>query len=417
MQLFCPKCGRTKGDVNFYTYPNGSKCEMCKDCLTMYINAWEKDTYIFLFPKFDIPYIEHEWTSLRDKEFKNKLDKAKIAGSKDPNKDALAMFKHGTIFGKYLGKMKLNQYNKYRWADTERLQAEFEEKNRLNLENQKKFAEDIKGQYERGEISESEYMTFHILEAPAPSFETEEGQYIPREVDVNGADPYFPANDNPFEKIDIPDPGMDLTDEDKVYLAMKWGRLYTAADWIYLDNKYDDFKEAFGIQDGDAGRLDTLVQVCKLSLKMNQALDSGDIDGYSKMARAYDTLMKSAKFTEAQNKEERAGEFDSIGEMVLLCEKNKSAIDRPSFDYDLDIVDKVIRELKEYNRSLIMSDTAVFKQIEEYIKKREILAEQQAAEAEALANGDEFVSVTDQDLQDYRDSIDEQLEEDNDELS
>lgn len=412
-QLHCPKCGHTKADTNFYTYPNGSKCELCKDCLTMHVDAWQEDSYVWLMEKFDIPYMPQEWSGLRDREFKKILDKIKVDEPKNtnPNQAAYERFKHGTVFGKYLGKMKLNQYNKFHWADTERLQQEYNEKNKLNIENQKKLEEDIKGQFERGEITEAQYMTYKMVEAPTYSFEPPEGQFVPV-ADTN--DPYFPVNDNPFEKIDLPDVGLELTDEDKRFLAMRWGRLYTAADWVYLDNKYDAFKEAFGIQDGDAGRLDTLVQVCKLSLKMNQALDSGDIESYSKMARAYDSHMKSAKFTEAQNKEEKSGDFDSIGQIVLLCEREKGSMARPKLDYDVDIVDTVIKELKEYNRNLIMSDTAVFKQIEEYIKKREILAEQQADAEAAKAAGLDYVEVSDQDLQDYRDSIDEQIEEDED---
>jgi hypothetical protein len=58
---------------------------------------------------------------------------------------------------------------------------------------------------------------------------------------------------------------------------------------------------SFDIQ--GAARIDTLKKICKTSLKMDQAIDSGDIDSYQKLSRVYDTMMKSAKFTEAQNKD------------------------------------------------------------------------------------------------------------------
>jgi len=58
---------------------------------------------------------------------------------------------------------------------------------------------------------------------------------------------------------------------------------------------------SFDIQ--GAARIDTLKMICKTSLKMNEAIDSGDIDAYQKLSRVYDSLMKSAKFTEAQNKD------------------------------------------------------------------------------------------------------------------
>jgi hypothetical protein len=39
--------------------------------------------------------------------------------------------------------------------------------------------------------------------------------------------------------------------------------------------------------------------VCKTSLKTNQLLDIGDIDGAQKASKMYDMLMKSGKFTAA----------------------------------------------------------------------------------------------------------------------
>ena len=52
-QIHCSKCGKTMASTNFYTYKDGSKCELCKACLTMHINNWEPDTYMWLFEKFD----------------------------------------------------------------------------------------------------------------------------------------------------------------------------------------------------------------------------------------------------------------------------------------------------------------------------------------------------------------------------
>jgi len=59
--------------------------------------------------------------------------------------------------------------------------------------------------------------------------------------------------------------------------------------------------ESFDIQDADTRS--TLILICKNNLKMNQAIDQGDLEGYQKLARVSDTLRKSAKFTAAQNKE------------------------------------------------------------------------------------------------------------------
>jgi len=38
---------------------------------------------------------------------------------------------------------------------------------------------------------------------------------------------------------DIPDLGADLTEEDKKYLVMKWGRYYTPQEWVQLETFYN----------------------------------------------------------------------------------------------------------------------------------------------------------------------------------
>ena len=87
---------------------------------------------------------------------------------------------------------------------------------------------------------------------------------------------------------------LDLTEEDKIYLAVKWGRLYKAEEWVALEKLYNEFMESFDIQ--GAARIDTLKMICKTSLKMNAAIDCGDTDTYQKLSRVYDAMMKSAKF-------------------------------------------------------------------------------------------------------------------------
>ena len=71
---------------------------------------------------------------------------------------------------------------------------------------------------------------------------------------------------------------------------------------------------SFDIQ--GAARIDTLKKICKTSLKMDEAIDCGDIVTYQKLSRVYDSMMKSAKFTEAQNKDKDAGAIDSASAIV-----------------------------------------------------------------------------------------------------
>ena len=395
-QRYCSKCRKTMSDVNFYTYKDGSKCELCKSCLTMHINNFDESTYLWLLEKFDVPYISAEWNILRDRAYQ-----------KDPYK-----MNGMSVFGKYLSKMKLKQWKNFKWEDTERLQAEAEEKARLYGQPQDAAAAQIaemEEAYHNGEITEAQWLTYKELKAPEPEFQIVQGGTI--STAGPNTSPY-PVNDNPFEQVDIPEVGDELTAEDKIYLAMKWGRLYSAADWVYLEQKYNDFMNSFDIQ--GAARVDTLIQICKLSLKLNQALDTGDMDTYAKLVRAYDTLMKSAKFTEAQNKDGDSAEFDSVGAIVAFCETEKGGgyISELKIEAPLDIIDTIIEDNKEYIRTLWHNDTNLTQQIEQFLKKQEILAEQKADKKRAKEQGLEEVQISDKDYADFYAAVQSDVEED-----
>jgi hypothetical protein len=72
--------------------------------------------------------------------------------------------------------------------------------------------EEMKTAYENGEISEAQYKTYAEQNAPEPT---------PEPAVAPPSDGYeYPVN-SPFEEVPIVDVGADLTDEDKIYLAMK----------------------------------------------------------------------------------------------------------------------------------------------------------------------------------------------------
>ena len=417
-QLFCPKCQKTMAEANFYQYPNGTKCEICKSCLTMHINTYEEESYLWILQKFDIPYIPAEWKKRREAEFTKAFNKAKMSGSKDPQTAAYNMTKgNGVVFGKYLAQMKLTQWKKYHWADTDELKKKLAEKNKAFEESEQGKAlreqqESIKEAYENGEISEAQYKTYLDMNPATEPPKSLEDEFLeaggPSKVTSGPTDGFggpasaYPENEHPYEVVDVPDPGAELTDDDKLYLAMKWGRFYTAADWVWLEKKYNDFMESFDIQ--GAARIDTLMMICKTSLKMNAAIDAGDFDTYQKLSRVYDAMMKSAKFTEAQRKEEKSGEFDSVGQIVFFAEKEKGKIGRHEFDYEGDIIDEAIDNLKRYNRELIESDTALAQQIENYLKRRISAEEHELDLKEAEKMGLDYVPLKDNDFKDFSDA-------------
>lgn len=93
----CMKCGKSMDEnTQFYTYKNGDKTDMCKKCLTMHIDNFNPDTFLWLLEKMDVPYVPEEWNVLRDRAF-----------AKNPNLNGMS------VFGKYLSKMKLKQWKDY----------------------------------------------------------------------------------------------------------------------------------------------------------------------------------------------------------------------------------------------------------------------------------------------------------------
>mgnify|MGYP003300279211 CR=1 FL=1 len=69
----------------------------------MHVDNWNPETYLWILQECDVPYIPDEWNKLMASYAK---DKSKESGM--------------TILGRYLSKMKLNQWKKYRWNDNDK---------------------------------------------------------------------------------------------------------------------------------------------------------------------------------------------------------------------------------------------------------------------------------------------------------
>ena len=388
----CDKCGRNIDEDNFYQYKNGNKMDLCKKCYTMHMDAFDPQTFLWALEDCDVPYIPQEWNILRDK-----------AWAKDPKK-----FSHMAIFGKYLSKMKFKQWKDLCWADTERLEKERKEAMATVAEKSKDRNEELKAAFEAGTISEAEYKTFvntEILYDQGVNLNPVTGNPITGPTGFNAFD-----ETQFIDESELPDPTSELTKEDKIYLAMKWGRNYKPAEWLALEKNYTDMKKSFDIQDADSEK--TLMFLCKANLKADQAIDCGDIDGFQKLMRSQEGLRKTAKFTAAQNKEDKADFVDCIGTMVAYCEKVGGVIPRLKLDYDYDIVDKVIKDMKEYNKSLVYEDTSLARQIEDYLRNRESADAKKRDEAEAKAKGLDIVEIEDEDHVDYAEFQQKQKEMD-----
>lgn len=383
MSHYCKKCGKTMDDTQFYTsknlekYPPDGKMDICKKCLTMHVDNWDPETYKWILQEIDVPYIKEEWNGLLEKYGK---DPKKVTGL--------------TIIGRYLSKMKLKQWNKYTWADTETLEKDSIDKKVLNMKAQG-FTED--------EIQEQ----LSIDRTPPK----------PKELEDVQAPVGTPEYEDPEEDDDF---GDQLTEEDKLVLRLKWGRGYSWEERVRMEQLYNDMMSSYDIQ--GAGHKDTLIMVCKASLKANQLIDAGDIDGFQKMQKAYDSLMKSGKFTAAQNKGE-SGEFvDSIGELVALCER-EGFIPRYYTEGPQDKVDRTLQDLQQYTHTLVTEEMNLGNMIEaslrEIVKDREREANidvEDSDEDEDLFNY-EHSELTEEDYQEYEDMKESERDKDEEMLN
>ena len=294
--------------------------------------------------------------------------------------------------------MKLKQWKEYGWEDGPKLIAMAEEqmaeRAAINAEKDAFYRE----KFENGEISEAEYKT--LTSTPAQ-----------REAAMTGpsVNPYLgpnnPFNENNFfREEDLPNPAEGLTGEDKVYLAMKWGRLYKPDEWLELEKMYEQMMASFDIQDADS--INTLLLICKTNLKMNQAIDNGDIEGFQKLSKVSEGLRKSAKFTAAQNKEGKSDYVDSIGELVRICEKD-GFIPRFATDIPQDKVDVTLQDMQGYLYKLVTQDLGFGQQIEDSLKKIMIQKEMNDA-----ADQDIDLELQDEDFEAFIEEAERQKDQD-----
>jgi hypothetical protein len=128
---YCEKCHRTMSIKEFYKsnnlkkYPDGY-LNRCKKCITMFVDNFKPQSYLWILQETDVPYIPAEWDKLLVSYGK---DKSKLTGM--------------TIIGRYLSKMQLQQFREFRWSDTERLQEIEDKKTEEAMKRQGYGAVDI----------------------------------------------------------------------------------------------------------------------------------------------------------------------------------------------------------------------------------------------------------------------------------
>lgn len=428
---YCEKCKRVLKLERFYRtsrtdkYPDGF-LNLCKECLTMHVDNFDPKTFTWILQEINVPYVPDEWNQLLARYGR---DRSALTGT--------------TILGRYLSKMKLKQYRDFTWADNQFLREIANSKIRDTMQHQGYTAQQIEETIQKasfsipeGEVEVPFYEDFiPSNEPPTTPFVLksqfdEDGRFQIAELTEGekmakqrvGGGPVFPDFNQPLDPgagMDEDVNDLDLTEDDIKFLRLKWGRAYNPSEWVQLEQLYNEMTSSYDIQ--SAGDINTLKLMCKTSLKANQLLDLGDVDGAQKMSKVYNDMMRSGKWTAAQNKTEGSEAVDSIGELVAMCEKD-GFIPRFYVDSPQDKVDRVIQDMQIFTRQLVTDELGLGNLIENSIKN----LEKEKESIEAAANAEESDASSEEDklfdydnanellsLDDYRDFTD--MEEDWDE--
>lgn len=443
-RIVCVKCGKDKRDDMFYKTKSGDRYDVCKDCLTRYVDCKKPETFLWILKEFDIPFIESIWVSI-----------AKKVYTRDPDK-----FTSSAVMGSYFRVMMMGDWRKHGWKDSVALTERFKEgidKPRHTKEEAERHNAEIEKQFAEGKISEAkkklllwdydeekkspETVSEGVERAVSDAIDDVDNKAIEKmrrsmkmeqakrqmefenlankdlvtaqmtdylrqgggkptvkvlqAAQVAQAKPEEAKDEKSGEKEDaarssppidvrqtvlsaVPQTAMqreqnylnELTDEDRQMLALKWGDNYTPSEWVKMEDLFRKYASEYEM---NVDRKETLKKMCKTSLKMDQALDADDTMAYSKLSQVFDQLRKSAKFTEAQNKDKEEAYVDSIGELVAKVEQGGGII--PQFDYKFeatqDKVDLTLKDMKAYTYNLVKNEMGLGDIIESYIQKLE----------------------------------------------
>lgn len=375
-KYFCEKCKKTLDSKDFYfsknieKYPPDGHLNLCKKCLTMHVDNWDVETIKPILREVDVPFIKPMWENFLKK---YATDPEKVTGT--------------TVIGRYLATMRMHQYADLRWADTKRLEEEEREAAREALEQAGKSEEEIQEMLDEAAQPTPKPEAFIQAEQESAPIPVIEDAYADK-----------------------------LSEEDKSYLRLKWGKNYTCEQWVKLEQLYVDMCDSYTIE--RAGDKDTLIMICKASVRANELMDEGDIEGFGKMSKVYENLMKSAKLTAAQTKQEEKDFVNSMGELVALCEK-EGFIPRYYIEKPNDKIDETIADYQEYVRELVTKEMGLSSLIEQAViniqADREAESEVTVGEGEVDDDNELVQNIlkAEADLAEEEDDEDYETEQDN----
>lgn len=365
-KMRCSKCGRERRENEFFKLKTGERFDICKSCLTMNIDNRKPETFLWILEKFNVPYVERIWVEMTNETY-----------LRDP-----AKFGPASVIGKYIRSMNMHQYKDYGFADSDKINNEHKREREIAQQAlSQKNLEMLKWQLEQGLITQGEYDLRTDSVDNITTLQTFNDLIIPDDAANDSEDSQEPIAAQPTDSSSlgfIPDfqeersraIESELTDEDIKYLTLKWGTFYKISEMVKMEELFQKYASEYEM---NVDREEVLEKLCKVSLKMDNALDMDDFAGYQRLSQTFDQMRKSAKFTEAQNKEEQTRDLDSIGELVNFVEREGGII--PQFEndeeYPQDKIDYTIKDMQRYVTRLVKEELGLGDLIESYIERLE----------------------------------------------
>lgn len=318
-KYFCTQCHKTLDVKQFFKtrrtdkFPSGIIPE-CKTCVTMLVDDTDPTTFLPILKELDLPYDPAAWRRLLVK--------------KDSNS--------GSILGKYVSAMRLNQHKTQRWADSEHIVAEATETLMAAMRQETETETEAKNKVD-------EMMTFGDI-APSAS------QAMVQSPSASALYGLTPETSK-----------YHLTQEEIDQLKRDWGDDYTEDQYYQLEQFFNDMREAYVIQDPIA--VSNARMIAKMTIKMNRFLDIDDVESASKLSRQLDLFIKSANLAPVQQKDRQQTTF-AISQLAFLVEREGGFIPEYYIDQPNDKIDQILRDMQEYTEYLVRGESSIAEMVE-----------------------------------------------------
>lgn len=154
---------------------------------------------------------------------------------------------------------------------------------------------------------------------------------------------------------------------------VKWGEQYTFEEIIKLDSVYSKTLKANNII--NPIQKEAVKTLCKLQIQMDQAIREQDPKSIKDYASAYSTFAKQADL-ETMINDSKTDDITTVAELYQYME-DQGFIFKYHDGSNRDEVDQAISDIQEANRRLILESTGLEALLEEMIRKKTEMYEEQ----------------------------------------